>query len=387
MRVVNPGLNWLAHPYLYMDDTVIESEEVVQKLLEEGYQEVYIDPSRSEQVPPPAPMMAEDQSIVGLLGASSVKARFPIGEEMLFATSVHDDSVKYVRGFMRDIRSGKLNMAPAAAILERIVDSLERNADALISLSRLRRTDSYTYAHCVNVAVLTALSAQHQGKSRDQVFAYGMAGLFHDLGKSLIPPAVLNAPRKLNKVERALMKEHPRKGYEQLLKTPGIRTEVLQGVLYHHEKYNGSGYPQGLTGNEVPEIGFAVGVADIYDAMTSKRVYKEALFPHRALSIMYKMSDKELPSNVLIRFIRMMGVYPVGSVVEMNDGSRGVVSMSNPAQPVKPVVSLVRDPLGEPMPMQVCDLAAANCGLEIRRCIEPEAANIDPARVLALSSS
>ena len=384
MRVVNPGLDWMTHPYLYMADTVIESEEAVQTLIEEGYQEVYIDPARSERAAPPVLSMAADQSIVSSAGAPTLRPKVSLEEEMLSAASVHDDSVLYVRSFMRDMRSGKLNMEPAAAIMERITDSLERNADALVSLSRLRRTDSYTYMHCVNVAVLSSLFARHQGKSREEIFTYGLAGLFHDLGKSMVPPTILNAPRKLSRVELGVMNEHPRKGYEQLAHVPGIRPEVLLGALHHHEKYNGTGYPQRLAGKDVSEIGFTVGVADIYDALTSKRVYKEAMFPHRALGIMYEMRDKDLPTGVLVHFIRMMGVYPVGSVVEMSDGSRGVVSVSNAEQPVKPVVSLVRNPIGKPMPLRTCDLATSACGLEIKRCIAPETTDIDPGSVLNL---
>jgi HD-GYP domain-containing protein (c-di-GMP phosphodiesterase class II) len=285
---------------------------------------------------------------------------------------------------MRDIRSGKLNMEPAGAIIERITDSLERNADALVSLCRLRRTDSYTYMHCVNVAVLTALFARNEGKDREQVFACALAGLFHDLGKSMVPPTVLNAPRKLTNAERIAMNEHPRKGYEQLKSVPGIQPEVLLGALHHHEKFNGTGYPQGLSGKEISEIGFIVGAADIYDALTSKRVYKEAMFPHRALGIMYEMRNKDLPTETLVHFIRMLGVYPVGSIVEMSDGSRGIVSMSNPEQPVKPVVTLVRNPLGKAMPLRTYDLAENSGGLEIERCIAPENTDIDPATVLGL---
>ena len=387
MRVINPGLNWMTHPYLYMADVLIESEEAIRKLISEGYQEVYIDPERSKIAVQPPSSMTADSSIARPVGAPSLQPKVSLEEEMLSASSVHDDSVQYVRNFMRDMRSGKLNMEPATGIMERITDSLERNADALVSLSRLRRTDSYTYMHCVNVAVLTALFARHQGKSRDQVFASGLAGLFHDLGKSLVPATILNAPRKLNTVERGVMNEHPRKGYDQLTAVPGIRPEVLLGALHHHEKFNGTGYPQGLKGKDVSEIGFMVGVADIYDALTSKRVYKEAMFPHRALGIMYEMRNKDLPTGVLVHFIRMLGVYPIGSVVRMNDGSSGVVSVTNPEQPIRPVVSIVRDSAGKDMPLRICDLAGQTCSLEIDNCLSPESTGIDPSDVLGLPES
>jgi len=385
MRVVNPGLDWKTHPYLYMADEVIASEAAVKRIIEAGYHDVYIDPQRSETpVQPPAPM-ATDKSLAESVDTPSNKPKVSLEEELLSATGVHDDSVNYVRNFMHDMRSGKLDMEPAGDIIERITDSLDRNADALTSLCRLRRTDSYTYMHCVNVAVLTALYARNEGKSREQVSVCALAGLFHDLGKSMVSPTILNAPRKLTDAERRAMNEHTTKGYEQLKSVPGVRPEVLLGAWHHHEKFNGAGYPQGLSGKDISEIGFMVGVADIYDALTSKRVYKEAMFPHRALGIMYEMRDKDLPTETLVHFIRMMGVYPLGSVVEMNDGSRGVVSMSNSEQPIKPVVTLVRDPQGRDMkPWRICDLAGNSGGLEIERCITPEKTDIDPVAVLGL---
>jgi len=391
MRVVNPRLDWTKHPYLYMADEVVASEEAVQKLIEEGYQEVYIDPQRSAHLVSPSASIAADTSIVADAAVSpsapSLKPKVALEEEMVSAAGVHDDSVSYVRSFMRDMRSGKLNMEPAGEIIERIADSLDRNADALVSLSRLRRTDSYTYMHSVNVSVLTSLFARQEGKSREDVYTCALAGLFHDLGKCLVPPTILNAPRKLTNAERAAINEHPRKGYEQLQNVPGIKAEVLLGALHHHEKFNGGGYPQKLPGKNVSDIGFMVGAADIYDALTSKRVYKEAMFPHRALGIMYEMRNKDLPAETLVNFIRMMGVYPVGSVVAMNDGSHGVVTMSNPEQPVKPVVTLVRDPQGRDMkPWRVFDLAdpAGSGGLEIAQCVTPEKTDIDPVAVLGL---
>lgn len=383
MRVVNPGYDWKTHPYLYMADAYIESEEEVLRLAEEGYLEAYIDPARSPGITLPRPLTAIPR-VASPAAAAVPQPAVSIREELAAAAAVHDEGTAYVRAIMRDLRAGKLNVEPAAMVMENILDSLERNADALLCLSRLRRNDAYTYLHCVNVCVLTAHFARSAGLSSDEAFTAGLAGLFHDLGKFLVPPTILNAPRKLTLAERNLMKTHPTLGHDQLGAVPGMADEVLMGALQHHEKHDGTGYPQGTAGEDISSIGRIVAVADVYDALTSKRAYKEGMPAHKALAIMYEMRDKDFQQGTLVRFIRMLGVYPVGSVVELEDNTKGVVSACNPAAPARPVVFLVRDQNGKPMPERSIDLAAQPEAPAVARCLAPEETDIDPALVLGI---
>lgn len=384
MQVVNPGLDWIAHPYLYMADEYIDNAGQIRRIAEEGYQEVYIDLSRSISLVDTSAPTAERGTRSGSI-AAILEPKVPFDEELKAASRTHDEAVGYVRSFMRDIRTGRLNPDPAGEVVNDIMDSLDRNASALLSLSRLRRTDSYTYMHCVNVCVLTTLFARCQGKSSKDVYAAGMAGLFHDLGKSLISPHIVNAPRKLTNAERIVMNTHPQLGYEQMCDIPGMLTEVLTGSLHHHEKFDGSGYPLGLSGNDISEAGRMVGVSDIYDALTSKRVYKEAMYPHRALGILYNMRNKEHRSEDIIHFIRMMGIYPVGSLVEMEDGTIGVVSVVNNSQPTKPVVIMVRDPAGGVIKQKTVDLTDEGAPV-IARGLAEESCGVDPAEVLGIKA-
>lgn len=386
MYVINPGLDWRSHPYLYMEERYVDAQSVIERIRDEGYLEMYIDLARSDCAPGPAPLVT-DGDISSRQEKPSLKPTVPFDEELRVAVKVHDESVAYARRFMKDIQTGKLSMGVAAQTMENIMGSLQRNADALISLSRLHRNDSYTYTHCVNVCILTTLYARYQGKDEGKVFTAGLAGLFHDLGKALVPSKILNAPRKLTRVELEVMRSHPALGHEQLATVPGIQSDVLRGALEHHEKHNGTGYPKGLSGSAISEIGRLVGVSDIYDALTSKRAYKEAMFPHRALGIMYEMRDKDIEHETLARFIRMLGVYPVGSVVELEDGFRGVVCAANPESPAKPQVLLVQDAAGNALsPGRVLDL-----GLEgapgVNQCLDPERAGILPAVVLGIAAT
>ncbi|MDR2668658.1 MAG: HD-GYP domain-containing protein [Desulfovibrio sp.] len=383
MYVSDSGIDWRERPYLYMREGLVTSDDEVRSIAAEGYLEVYIDPERStvyvDAAPPDAEPAGTERHV-----EKPVEPKVSYAVEVKAAAEVHDAAVGYARAFMSDIRFGKLDMSPASNIVERIMRSLDNNADALHSLCRLRRTDSYTYMHCVNVSVLSSMFARYMDKGSQTTRAIGLAGLFHDLGKALVPPQILNAPRKLSDAERLVMNTHPTLGYEQIKDVPSIIPEVPQGMLHHHECYDGAGYPAGLSGHDVSEVGYIVALADIYDALTSKRVYKDGMPPQRALGIMYEMRGKALHPEMVAAFIRMLGVYPVGSVVELSDGSLCVVSAGNSDTPVKPVVIPVKDAEGAYLPKRTLDLANPDNTLSIVRSVPEATAGIDPAVVLGL---
>ena len=385
MHVADPGIDWKTRPYLYIADQFVATEDQVRTIVSQGFQETYIDLDRSI-LAPSSPALDKNKAFGTGTGAIIAKPKAPLEEELPKAVRVHDESVAYARRFMSDMRAGKVNMVSAAQNMESIMGSLERNADALVSLSRLRQTDSYTYTHCVNVCILTTLFSRYLGHDSKKTFAAGLAGMFHDLGKALVPLKILNAPRKLSDAEFAVMKSHPVLGYEQLVSVPDILPEVLQGALQHHEKYNGGGYPRGLAGNDISEIGRMVGVADIYDALTSKRPYKGAMYPHKALGIMFELRGRDLHEEDVAQFIRMVGVYPVGSVVEMEDGSMGVVSAANDELPLKPTVTIVREPDGRHIPGgRPYNLATDGTAPGIANCVASELTDVDPAMVLGIA--
>jgi HD-GYP domain-containing protein (c-di-GMP phosphodiesterase class II) len=374
MFIIDPGIAWTTRPYLYAANRRIGSEAEIQEILDQGYQEAYVDFSRSD-TPPFSAQFPDERK-------TSPQPSKSMAEELPAAQKIHTQSVSYARKFMTDMRSGKIDPAPAAAVVEDIMDSLERNPDALLSLSRLHRVDSYTHMHCVDVSILTTLFARSLGAAQADVFTAGLAGLFHDLGKALIPLDILNAPRKLNPAEFATMQQHPLLGYTQLCRIPTIPEEVRKGALEHHEKYDGSGYPNGLSKERISPIGIRIGISDVYDALTSERVYKKGLSPHKTLGILYQLGNKEFDAASIARFIRMMGVYPVGSIVELEDGWKGVVSAGNAESPAKPTIRLVLDPKGNLSPPQDKNLAAGEAA-PISKCL-PDFPGIHPALVLGL---
>ncbi len=386
MYVVDTGVSWLKHPYLYSSDGELTEGELAS-LLEQGYTEAYIDLSRCR----PGTLPPELESLLpSVSGEDAGDAFLPppprvaLEEELPRARKVFQSSLNMAKGMMDSIRKGQgFDAASAEPLVETILESLNRNVDALFSLCKLRHRDDYTYTHCVNVSVLSAMFARGLGMSNDTLQGIGLGALFHDVGKAMIPLHILQAPRRLNDDEMAIMKRHPQLGFDYLQTYKGAPREVLQVTLEHHEQYCGKGYPKALEPDSISLPGRIAAVVDVFDALSSKRVYKDPMPLSKALSILYSMREKEFFPGMAERFIRLLGVYPMGSAVELEDGSRGVVFRSNPANPMKPAATLVRDKDGKKLSQTILNLSEEGIPA-IRRTITAEELGVDPGSVFGV---
>lgn len=328
-------------------------------------------------------------------GAQPVPARTPVRympptgitvslhEEFPAACKAYDAAAEYMKNLFLGASKNRLDLNDLNAVLLGILGSLERNPDALLSLPRLRLQNGYMYRHSVNVGILLAAFALYERKPRAQVALAALAGFLHDIGMALLPLSLLSSRKRLSNTERVLMMRHPMLSCGLLSQIEKIGHEIFLAALDHHENYDGSGYPNGKAGKEVSGIGLLTAVAGSYDALASKRPFRQALHPHKALGTMFHMREKQYHPEILERFVRMLGIYPVGSIVELRDGYRGVVSASFGHDPIHPVVILVMDPDGRPMPRHECDLARDGVA-EIERCLSPESAGIDPCAALGV---
>jgi HD-GYP domain-containing protein (c-di-GMP phosphodiesterase class II) len=393
MRVVDPGIDGRTRPYLYASERFIDSEDTVRQILAQGYREAYVDLALSDaKIARRYGLAADCLSVPSASLMPAVHAgprrtdgrRTALREELPHAVRLHDEAVDCTRRLMYAASRGSLDIGMAEDLANRLADSLERNPDALLCLSFLRRHAPYFCTHCVNVAVLLAAFALGGGSGRSLVTAYGLAGLLYDLGKAMLPVSLLSARRKLTAEEESLMRRHPVLAWELLSSSAGVGPEVLKAALEHHERHDGSGYPHGLSGDAISETGQITGIADSYDALTGNRPFKRAVPPHKALAVLYQMRGNAFQSRLLEAFVRMLGIYPTGSVVELQDGYRGVVSAVNPDNPTKPSVILVLDPQGRPMRLHEFDLAT-DVVAGISRCLPEELSGIDPAAVLGVN--
>ena len=247
-----------------------------------------------------------------------------------------------VKDFSHNVSTGgsidteKVNLASKT-----LTGSVFRNVDALLSLTALKNYSEHTYTHSVNVCVLTLAIAHASGVSEEEAGVIGVGGLLHDAGKGKIPLSILDKPGPLTEDERKVIQSHPLFSEEILKKTGDIPGGAIAIAGQHHEKVNGSGYPRGLTGEQMHPFASMAAVADVYDALTSARPYKPGLPPHIALRVVFDGKGTEFDSKVVDTFIKSLGIYPVGSFVKLNTEEMGVVVEVNPEDPLRPKVGVL----------------------------------------------
>jgi putative nucleotidyltransferase with HDIG domain len=218
-----------------------------------------------------------------------------------------------------------VNAAGAQRLVEEISDSVSRNASALISLARLKTADDYTYMHSVAVCAMMIALARQLGLDEEQTKLAGMAGLLHDLGKAAMPMEVLNKPGKLTDAEFTIIKSHPVEGHKMLQAATDVHPLVLEVCLHHHEKTDGSGYPDRLKDDDISLFAKMGAVCDVYDAITSNRPYKAGWDPAESLRKMAEWADGHFDQKVFQGFVKSLGIYPIGSLVRLTSGRIGVV--------------------------------------------------------------
>lgn len=209
--------------------------------------------------------------------------------------------------------------------ISEIVDSIIDNKDVLININCLRGHHEYTYTHCINVGILSVGIGMKFNLKRDELLHLGTAGMLHDIGKKGVPVEILDKRGKLSSEEFDIIQKHPEFGYKMLTEALELCAVTKVGVLQHHERFDGSGYPRGLKGNEINMYGRILAVADTYDAMTSDRAYRTAVTPWEAVEYLMGAGNCLYDSSVIDQFIRCITVYPIGSVVELSDGTQGIV--------------------------------------------------------------
>ncbi|NLG95272.1 MAG: HD-GYP domain-containing protein, partial [Acetomicrobium flavidum] len=217
-------------------------------------------------------------------------------------------------------------------------------------LAKVKEKDEYTFVHSLNVALLSGFLARRlQGNDKSLIEDVVIGGLLHDVGKAKIPLEILNKPGPLTDEEYAVMKQHPVLGLE-MLNEAGINEETILSVTsYHHERMDGKGYPCQLRGNFIPFVARIAAVADVFDAVTTSRVYRTAESLYFAVSLIIKETNKHFDPKVARELISALGLYPPGTVVELSDGSTAVVISSNPGDLLRPVVLLLYDSEGNPI--------------------------------------
>lgn len=257
--------------------------------------------------------------------------------ELRKAEEVHIKTIEAARDVLGSVRLGKrVNTKSIERVAEEIVESILRNPDALVSLAQIKGYDEYTFVHSVNVGILITSLANSIGYRRDLLLDVGVGGLLHDIGKMRVPEHILNKNGTYTQEEFSIMKKHPVHGLNILKESKNISDISKIIIAQHHERFNGKGYPKGVYGKQIHEAALIAAVADVYDAMTTDRVYRAAWLPQRALAMIFKGADTEYSRRIVELFTRHLGIYPVGSFVKLVSGEMGVVVRVDKGQILAP---------------------------------------------------
>lgn len=340
MYVHELGGSWMDHSF-WRTRFEIAGEEDLQKMREAGLREVVIDTEKGLDVDEGAPAQpaAAAPPPVAPSRPAPTAPRVSVREEITRAAAITRAGEKAVRSMFATARMGRAVKADSMQpLVNEIHDSVSRNPHALVGLARLKTKDDYTYMHSVAVCGLMTLLARKMNFPEDIVHRLAMGGLLHDIGKMTIPDAILNKPGKLTDEEFAIIRTHPKAGW-QLLQENEVHDEIVLDVCLHHqEKLDGSGYPDKLAGDKLSRYARLAAVCDVYDAVTSVRPYNNGWNPGEALRRMFSWKG-HFDEAVLRAFISCLGIYPVGSLVRMQSQRIGVI-VDQGEKPLEPMVKV-----------------------------------------------
>ena len=401
VRDLKPGMYvseldrpWIETPFLFQGFPIQSQSDVEE--LRRYCEYVLIDLNLSSVAPPRAANPAELQAEFDMLKHNALPRRKPnayqdratLEQELPQAREFFGNSKVLIQTIMEDVRLGHaLDTQGAKRAVRGLAESVLRNPDALICLSQLKNADEYTALHSVRVCILALAFGRHLGLEEPELHHLGLGALLHDIGKMRVPLDILNKPDRLTEAEFEIIKTHAPEG-ARILDEHHIPADVVDIALSHHERYDGRGYMRGLKANQIRRGAVIASIVDCYDAITSDRAYRGAISSHAALKKMYTWRRTDFDETLVEQFIQCMGIYPIGSLVELNTGHVGVVMTINRMRYLRPKLVLVlkedktrygalrvvdlmthtRDDLGKPW--------------EIKAVLEPGTHGINPADYL-----
>jgi HD-GYP domain-containing protein (c-di-GMP phosphodiesterase class II) len=383
MYVAELDRPWTDTPFMYQGFQL--RTELQLNALRKFCKHVFVDPARTE---PPEKMKLAPAAQFKVRGSAQYPEKARVEDEFKVARPLFEHTARRVEELLAPLsRPGAGAVLDAKEVKEsvsRLADSVVRNPDAMLLVSRLREASVDAHARALQVSLYMIVFARFLQLQREELELLGLLGLLQDVGKTRLPAAIVEKKGPLDAGQSEQAKLHVVHSGEILRATPGLPPEIARLALLHHERQDGSGYPQGLKGDEIGLYGSMAAICDTFDALTSARPYAEPLSPSAALSYLFKERGTGYHGELVEQFIQCVGAFPVGSVVELNSGEVGIVLTQNLLRRLKPRVMVVLDPQGVPVrPHKILDLdrdpkVTPEETYRIRRTLEQTKVTLDP---------
>ena len=381
---------WTDTPFMFQG-FVLEDEKQLETL-KKYCRKVYVDPEKSTDLPERSQLKTgrvgnKPESVLAAITRKVVyEEKVSVDVELPAARAARNKTEVALKDVLDTVRAGKVIDAPRVReAVTSMTDSVVRNPDAMLLLSKMKERSDYTHDRAVGVSIYMITFGRFLQLTREQLDLLGMLGLLQDVGKMRLAAELLEKKGALTDDERKLCHSHLQHSVAVLKETAGLPPELPALAALHHERFDGSGYPEGLKGPEIGLFGSIAGMIDCFDALTRQRPYAEALSPSNALSRLYDWRDAQFDGSLVQQLIQCIGIYPVGAAVELNTGEIGIVIAQNLVRRLQPRVMVVFDAKGSPIrPQKILDLvkepkAGPDLPYRIKRTLEKGSVAIDAA--------